>query len=162
MCLWVQALAWGLFGQPITVSANIYILKVMGATGKVDVKLTSDTATAKHGVLGFGRGFGKAVTAAGLPIRINTLMPSWTSTNILPDVASIMKSVSHESQPTMVIARIAALLMVDKSRNGDVIFVSDGKYQEIEKSVLAPAYEKIKGDGPSDDEILRRIFGQAT
>lgn len=134
----------------------------MGATGKVDVKLTSDTATAKHGVLGFGRGFGKAVTAAGLPIRINTLMPSWTSTNILPDVASIMKSVSHESQPTMVIARIAALLMVDKSRNGDVIFVSDGKYQEIEKSVLAPAYEKIKGDGPSDDEILRRIFGQAT
>jgi len=73
-----------------------------------------------------------------------------------------MKAVSHESQPTLVVARVAALLMADKSRNGEVIFVSDGKYKEIEKSVLAPAYESIKGDGPSDDEILRRIFGQAT
>ena len=68
-----------------------------------------------------------------------------------------MKAVGHESQPTVVVARAAALLMVDASRNGDVIFVSDGKYKEIERSVLAPAYETIKGEGPSDDEILKRI-----
>jgi hypothetical protein len=39
--------------------------------------------------------------------------------------------------------------MTDKSRHGDVVFVSDGKYKEIEKAVLAPAYESIKGEGPS-------------
>jgi len=123
-------------------------------------RLTGDIGIAKHGVLGIGRGFGRAVQAANIPIRINILMPSWTSTNILPDVAGIMKAVSHESQPTLVVARIAALLMVDESRDGEVIFVADGKYKEIEKSVLTPAYESIKGDAPSDDEILRRIFGQ--
>jgi hypothetical protein len=66
---------------------------------------------------------------------------------VLPDVAGIMKAVGHESQSTLVVARAAALLMVDTSRNGDVIFVSDGKYKEIEKAILAPAYETIKGDG---------------
>lgn len=52
--------------------------------------------------------------------------------------------------------------MVDTSRNGEVIYVSDGKYKEIEKAVLGPAYQTIKGEGnPSDDEILERILGLA-
>ena len=97
--------------------------------------------------------------AAGLPIRINTLMPSWTTTNLLPDIPGLMKGAKHEAQPGLVVARGAAYLMVDASRQGDVVFVCDGKYTEIEKAVLAPAYEAIKGAGnPSDDEILKRML----
>ena len=52
--------------------------------------------------------------------------------------------------------------MVDASRQGNVIYVSDGTYKEIEKAVLGPAYESIKGEeNPSDDEILKRIFSLA-
>lgn len=115
-------------------------------------------ATAKHGVLGFGRGYARLLEVAGLPIRINTLMPSWTTTNVLPQMDALLKGVSVEAQATSVVARAVAQMMVDTSRHGDVIYVSDGKYTEIEKAVLAPAYETIKGDGPSDDEVLKRIL----
>lgn len=95
---------------------------------------------------------------AGLPIRINTLMPSWTTTNLLPDIPGIMKGISHQAQDGLVVARAAAYLMVDASRQGNAVFVGDGKYKEIENAVLLPAYNSIKGDGPSDDEILGRIL----
>ena len=50
--------------------------------------------------------------------------------------------------------------MVDASRQGNVVYVSDGKYKEIEKAVLWPAYESIKGEGNlSDDEVVERIMG---
>jgi hypothetical protein len=48
--------------------------------------------------------------------------------------------------------------MVDKSRHGDLIFACDGKYTEIEKAVLAPAYATIKGDGLSDDAVLAKVM----
>lgn len=71
----------------------------------------------------------------------------------------LMKGASHKAQSTLVVARAVASMMVDSSRHGDVIYVSDGKYTEIEKAVLWPAYKSIKGDeNPSDDEILRRIL----
>jgi NAD(P)-dependent dehydrogenase (short-subunit alcohol dehydrogenase family) len=114
-------------------------------------------ACAKHGVLGFGRGLARLMEAASIPIRINTLAPSWTSTNVLPNVAGLMQAVSHRSQSPDVVAKLTAFLMVDEKRHGEVIFVDDGKYTEIEKAVLVPAFEKIKGDAPSDDEILKRI-----
>lgn len=115
-------------------------------------------ACAKHGVLGFGRGLARLMEAASIPVRINTLAPSWTSTNVLPDVAGIMQAVSHRSQSPDVVARLTAFLMVDEKRNGEIIFVDNGKYTEIEKAVLVPAFEKIMGDAPSDDDILRRIL----
>lgn len=116
-----------------------------------------DYSCAKHGVLGFGRGLARLMEATGIPIRINILAPSWTSTNVLPDVAGIMQAVSHRSQSPGVVAKLTAFLMVDEKRHGEIIFVDDGKYTEIEKTVLLPAFEKIKGDAPSDDEILKRI-----
>jgi hypothetical protein len=48
--------------------------------------------------------------------------------------------------------------MASKSRHGDLIFVCDGKYMEIEKTVLAPAYETIKGDSLSDDAVLEKLM----
>jgi hypothetical protein len=74
----------------------------------------------------------------------------------------LMKGISHEAQASSVVARAAAYMMVDASRHGNVIYVSDGKYKEIEKAVLWPAFESIKGEGnPSDDEILERILALA-
>jgi NAD(P)-dependent dehydrogenase (short-subunit alcohol dehydrogenase family) len=107
-------------------------------------------ATAKSGVLGFGRGLSILLSSASLPIRVNTLAPSWTSTQVLP-----------EAQPTSVVARAAAYLMVDGARHGDVVFVCEGKYTEIEKAILAPAYDKVRGEGPSDDDVLAKIFALA-
>lgn len=89
-------------------------------------------------------------------------MPSWTTTNVLPNMDDIMKGIKHEAQPTLVVARAVASMMADSSRQGNVIYVSDGKYTEIEKAVLWPAYLSFKGEGnPSDDEVLERILALA-
>ena len=95
---------------------------------------------------------------AGSPIRINTLAPSWTATQVLPDLKDLLAAVSHNCQSTLVVARAAAYLMASKSRHGDLIYVCDGRYTEIEKTVLAPAYETIKGDSPSDDAVLEKLM----
>lgn len=116
------------------------------------------TATAKAGVIGFGRSFARLVEVAGLPIRVNTLAPSWTATEVLPDLKTLLAAVSHDCQSTDVVARAVAYLMATKSRHGDLIFVCDGKFKEIEKAVLAPAYETIKGDAPSDDAVLAKVL----
>lgn len=86
------------------------------------------------------------------------LCPSWTSTQVLPNIQDILKAVQYDSQAPSVVARAAIYLMLNASKHGDVVFINDGKYKDIEKSVLRPSYESIKGDGPSDDEILKRIF----
>jgi NAD(P)-dependent dehydrogenase (short-subunit alcohol dehydrogenase family) len=124
--------------------------------------LTVHAATAKHGVLGFGRGLARLAEIAGLPIRINTLTPSWTTSNVLPGLEDLMKGISHVPQPAVVVARAAAYLMNDASRQGNVVYVADGKYKEIEKTVLYPAYETILGQGnPSDDDVLKRLLEEA-
>lgn len=115
-------------------------------------------ASAKSGALGFGRGLAVLVKSANLPIRVNLLAPSWTSTQVLPNVQSILQAVQHDSQSPSVVARATVYLMLDASRNGEVIFINDGKYKEIGEAELTPVYERIKGKGPSDDEILGRIF----
>lgn len=77
-------------------------------------------------------------------------------------MGAIMQGISHEAQDTSIVARCAAYMMASPSRHADVVYVSDGKYIEIEKSILWPTFvEKIKGDGPSDDEVLERIFALA-
>ncbi|KAH8701911.1 putative 15-hydroxyprostaglandin dehydrogenase [Talaromyces proteolyticus] len=132
---------------------------LMGSSTGLQPLRAPDYSTAKHGVLGFGRGYARLVEAAGLPIRINTLMPCWTTTSILPNMDGLMKGISHEAQTGLVVARCTAHLMVDASKHGNVIYIADGKYKEIEKAVLWPAYESIKGEGnPSDDDVLKRIF----
>lgn len=123
--------------------------------------LTTPTATAKAGVLGFGRGLSVLLQASNLPIRVNSLAPSWTATQVLPDLGDLLKAVNYDAQSTAVVARAAAYLFVDESRHGDVVFVCEGKFKEIEKAILAPAYQKVKGDGPSDDDVLARIFALA-
>jgi NAD(P)-dependent dehydrogenase (short-subunit alcohol dehydrogenase family) len=98
---------------------------------------------------------------AGLPIRVNSLAPSWTATQVLPDLETLLNAVSVEAQSTAVVARAVAYLMASKSRHGDMVYVCGGKYKEIEKAVLNPAYNAIKGEAPSDDEVLAKVFALA-
>ncbi|KAL7917862.1 short chain dehydrogenase/reductase [Trichoderma austrokoningii] len=132
---------------------------LMGSSTGLQPLRAVDYSAAKHGVFGFGRGFAKIAQSAGLPIRINTLMPSWTASNVLPDLEGLMKKVSLAPQPALVVARAAAYLMVDGSRQGDVIYVAEGKYKEVEKSILLPAYEAIRWEGSiSDDDVLGQLL----
>lgn len=109
-------------------------------------------------MLGFGRSFAQLTKVAGLPIRVNTLAPSWTATQVLPDLKTLLDAVSQACQSTDVVARAVAYLMATKSRHGEIIFVCEGKFKEIENSVLAPAYESIKGDSLSDDAVLAKVM----
>lgn len=119
-------------------------------------------ATAKHGVLGFGRGYARLLDAASIPIRVNTLMPSWTNTSVIPSMEIVMPGISQPMQTPLIVARAAVYLMATTDRQGEAVYVADGKYAEIEKSVLYPAYEKIKGEGnKSDDKVLENILAFA-
>jgi NAD(P)-dependent dehydrogenase (short-subunit alcohol dehydrogenase family) len=109
-------------------------------------------------VLGFGRGLIPVIQVAKLPIRVNTLAPTWTDSSVLPNLKGMMEKIGVEVQPASAVARAAALLMADASRNGHVIHVQRGKYKEIDEAVLLPAFEAIKGDDyPSEDEVLRLL-----
>lgn len=78
---------------------------------------------------------------------------------MLPGLKDIMAKIGVEVQPASAVARAAALLMADSARSGEAIQVQTGKYKEIDKAVLLPASETIRGpDYPSEDEVLRRIL----
>lgn len=109
-------------------------------------------------MLGFGRGLIPLLDAAKLPIRVNTLAPTWTDSSVLPNLKTMMERIGIVVQPASAVARAAAVLMADTSRNGHVIHVQDGKYQEIDEAVLLPAFMSIKGpDFPSEDDAFRRL-----
>ncbi|KAM0425036.1 hypothetical protein ACHAPT_009837 [Fusarium lateritium] len=115
-------------------------------------------SAAKHAVLGIGRGLVPLLGAANLPIRVNTLAPSWADSSVLPGLKGLLEAIGVDLMPASAVARAAALLMADESRNGNLIHVQLGKYKEIDEAVLLPAFESIKGpDYPSEDEVLRRL-----
>ncbi|KAF6528540.1 hypothetical protein HZS61_008842 [Fusarium oxysporum f. sp. conglutinans] len=116
-----------------------------------------DYATAKHGVLGFGRALVARLEAAQLPIRVNTLAPSWTDSNILPSLKSLLDEINVKVQPASAVARCAAYLMADTSRNGQLIHVQRGKYAEVDEALLLPMYRRINGDSLSEDAVLGRL-----
>ncbi|KAF6797602.1 short-chain dehydrogenase [Colletotrichum musicola] len=131
---------------------------INGSTTGMQRLRAVDYTTAKHAVLGFGRGLIPLIESAGLPIRVNILAPTWTDSNVLPNLRAAMDAIGVEIQSPESVARAAAFLMADSTRNGNVIHVQLGRYKEIDESVLLPAYESIKGpDYPGEDEVLRRL-----
>ncbi|TDZ24508.1 Short-chain dehydrogenase/reductase ATR7 [Colletotrichum orbiculare MAFF 240422] len=131
---------------------------INGSTTGLQRLRALDYSTAKHAVLGFGRGLVPLLGSANLPIRVNTLAPTWTDSGVLPDLKGLMAKIGVELQPAEVVARGAALLMADASRNGQLIHVQLGKYKEIDDAVLLPAFESIKGpDYPGEDEVFKRL-----
>ncbi|RYP06130.1 hypothetical protein DL764_003352 [Monosporascus ibericus] len=150
-----------------TVTLAIYYMRQQPGGGSIVINGSTtgmqrlravDYATAKHAVLGFGRGLIPVINEAKLPIRLNTLAPTWTESQVLPNMKGMMEAIGVELQPASAVARAAAYLMVDGSRHGHVIHVQCGKYKEIDEAVLLPAFESIKGkDYPGEDDVLRRL-----
>lgn len=130
---------------------------IMGSTTGLQPLRAVDYSTAKAGTLGFGRGLVALVKAAGLPIRVNTLAPSWTDSNVLPGLKAALEAIEVECQPAEDVARAAALLMADEKRNGELLHVCRGKYKEIDHFVLLPAFDQIRGDYPLEDDVLGRL-----
>lgn len=116
-------------------------------------------ATAKHAVLGFARGLHPVLAATGLPIRLNTVAPSWTNTAVLPGLKATLDTVGVDVQPASAVAYATALLMADDARNGHAIHVQQGRFQEIDEAILLPAADKIRGpDYMAEDEVLKRAL----
>ncbi|KAK1710647.1 short-chain dehydrogenase [Colletotrichum lupini] len=162
-----QLLDVSLTGVMHTATIAIYYMRQQAEGGSIVINGSTtglqrlravDYSTAKHAVLGFGRGLIPLIAAANLPIRVNTLAPTWADSSVLPDLKGLMAKIGVEIQTAEAVARGAAYLMADTSRNGNVIHVQLGKYKEIDEAVLLPAFESIKGpDYPGEDEVLRRL-----
>jgi NAD(P)-dependent dehydrogenase (short-subunit alcohol dehydrogenase family) len=116
------------------------------------------TATAKHAVTGFARGLHPIIVDMKLPIRINTIAPTWTDTAVLPGLKETMALIGVEIQSALSVARAAAMLMVNTSRKGELIHVQRGKYQEIDEACLLAAVDDIRKDYPAEDDVLSRAL----
>lgn len=102
------------------------------------------------------RGLLPNIKSANLPIRLNIINPAWTDTGIVP--AAVVESVGAKAQPPSVVARSAAMLMTDESRNGQAIYSAESKLYEIEQAVLQPAAATIVADRMSEDEVFKLLL----
>lgn len=116
-----------------------------------------DYATAKHGVLGLMRGL-VPILLPDIPIRINAIAPSWTTTGLVPEHV-IESVVGIGTQPPAAVARSVAILMADRQRNGQLIYSVQGRYSEIESTMLKMAAD-IVGD-PDEDLVMAKLLEAA-
>ncbi|ROV99712.1 hypothetical protein VSDG_02948 [Cytospora chrysosperma] len=150
-----------------TVTLGLYYLRQQAEGGSIVVNGSTmgiqrcravDYATAKHAVTGFARGLHPIIVDMKLPIRINTIAPTWTDTAVLPGLKETMALIGVEVQSALSVARAAAMLMVNTSRKGELIHVQRGKYQEIDEACLLAAVDDIRKDYPAEDDVLSRAL----
>ena len=114
-----------------------------------------DYTSAKHGVLGWMRGIVPNIETAGLPIRVNSISPSWTITGLVPShLVDKLKDV--EWQGPDVVARSVAILMADESRQGQLIYSWGGKFMEVENAKFLPAAADIVGS-ENEDKVIEQL-----
>ncbi|KAI0912472.1 short chain dehydrogenase [Ustulina deusta] len=114
-----------------------------------------DYAVSKHGAVGLARGLHSALTAQNIPVRINALAPSWTSTGIVVD--QLFKQFGVYTQPPGAVARAAVKLMADESRRGQIIHVDHGVYKEIDETFMLTYNTFPHKDTASEDETMGRM-----
>ncbi|OAP56469.1 hypothetical protein AYL99_09648 [Fonsecaea erecta] len=145
-------------GQPREPSRLCYEINVLGYMSFG----ATDYTTSKHSVLGFQRGLLPQLRVRHLDkIRINSIAPNWTRTNLLD--AEWLESIGVRFQEPKAVARAVCMLASDQSRNGEVIYVENGAYREIEKEALAFSYQLCNtlAEGNShaqDEEVFEQIF----
>lgn len=113
-----------------------------------------DYTTAKHGVLGLMRSL-EPILYPTLPIRINAIAPSWTTTGLVPE-GMIEAAAGIGTQTPTVVARSVAILFADGSRHGQLIYSVEGKYSEAE-GILLNAAAAIVGDA-NEDVVLAKLW----
>lgn len=113
----------------------------------------ADYTISKHGVLGFMRGVVPNIQTRGLPLRVNCIAPSWTSSGMVNEERFADVGQLDAVQPAEAAARSALLLMADESRQGQLIYSARSEFWEIEESRLLPVALEIvqlKGTVPED------------
>jgi len=113
-----------------------------------------DYTTAKHGILGFMRGI-TPLLLPDIPIRVNCIAPSWTTTGIVPE-GFIEQIAGIGTQTPAVVARSVAILMADDQRNGQLIYSVEGKYSEAEGTLLKAAAD-IVGEA-NEDLVMAKLL----
>lgn len=103
----------------------------------------TDYTTAKHGVLGWMRGMVPLLKSSNIPIRVNSIGPSWTITGLVPQ--ALVDALGGQSQGPEVAARSAAILMADEKRQGNFIYSWEGKFMEVERAKFLPVAAELMG-----------------
>jgi NAD(P)-dependent dehydrogenase (short-subunit alcohol dehydrogenase family) len=113
-----------------------------------------DYTAAKHGVLGWMRGIVPNLQTAKLPIRVNSISPSWTITGLVPE--ELVKAMDCEWQGPEAVARSVAVLMADEKRQGQLIYSVGGRFMEIEESKFLPVAREIAGEN-DEDAVIQKL-----
>lgn len=116
----------------------------------------ADYATAKHGVLGIIRGLTEDTISLG-GVRVNAVAPSWTDTGMVP--RAVLESVGAKVQNAEVVARAVTRLFADDDRHGELVYVWDGRYFELNSSKggMLDALEGMLPEMVSEGEAMRRL-----
>jgi NAD(P)-dependent dehydrogenase (short-subunit alcohol dehydrogenase family) len=128
-----------------------------GSASSFQPMCSPDYTTSKHGVLGFMRSMKSSLQLANIPVRINTITPSWTETALFP--MQMISSVGGVMQTANDVAPSVALLMADKARSGQVIYSEEARLWEIEEALLLPAADaaRIPGKQTLDETLIKAI-----
>lgn len=155
-----------LIGCIYTTKLGLYYLKKAAKGGSIVLTASAssfqrfspvDYTTTKHAVLGLMRGLVGHLHPK-LPIRLNAVSPSWTDTNLVP--RTFFESLGQPAQAPEIVARSIALLMVDTSRHGQLIYSANGRYKEVEESMLNHVVGMLDTDGPgSEEEVYQKVAG---
>lgn len=134
-------------GKSIILSASGASLRNFWAT---------DYATAKHGVLGLLRGLTEDTISLG-GVRLNAVAPSWTDTGMVP--RALLESVDARVQDPEKVACAVARLFGDEERHGQLVYIWDGRYFEINSSKggMLDAVDGMLPEMVSEGEAMRRL-----
>lgn len=99
----------------------------------------ADYHAAKSGVVGFMRGLVPFLTEHPSNIRINTISPSWSRSGMVDQYPPDDVGYSGQVQDAEAVARSAILMMADGKRQGQNIYIRQGKFWEMEEALLKVA-----------------------
>ncbi|KAG2418021.1 hypothetical protein HFD88_001121 [Aspergillus terreus] len=173
----------GLLAPPVLTTIEINLLSVIStvrlgvhylskeppsATGQRSIVLSAsassmqnfgaaDYTTAKHGVLGILRGLTDDLAVASCGVRLNAVAPSWTATGLVP--REVVEGLGARVQEPEAVARGALSLFCGTERHGELVYIWDSRYFEINKveGGLLDAALKVLPLPVSEDEIMRRL-----
>ncbi|KAF0318785.1 short-chain dehydrogenase [Colletotrichum asianum] len=142
----LSCLETNLYGVISTVKLAVHHMRAREIQGSIVITASVsswtrfgavDYTTSKHAVLGFMRGLLPHTSRLPVPIRINCIAPNWTKSGLVTE--EIVAPTGFGLSTPEEVAQSVGLLMTDKARNGEVIFVDGGRYWEIGKT--------LEGDG---------------
>ncbi|OCK84199.1 NAD(P)-binding protein [Lepidopterella palustris CBS 459.81] len=159
-----------LTGCMYTTKLGIYYLKKNDKGGSIVLTASAssfqrfsviDYTTSKHAVLGLMRSL-VGNLHPNLPIRINAISPSWTNTGIMPPYFFTL--LGNKVQSPDIVARSVVVLMADKSRHGQLIYSAEGKFKEMDGSMLSHVKKMLGSESSEPEEgVMQKIlaYGEA-